>query len=676
MIEKNLEKIAMLKERFYDDYATTEEMRDKCNENYRFVTVPGAQWEGFLDKAYENRAKLELNHSSAYCRRIFSKYLEARPQVNYSPSDETTTDDDAEMLDGLIRRDLTRDGGQSSVDTAVWEQITAGFGAVLLNTEYEDSGDPENDAQNIVFTELPCAYSTVTFDPSARRPDKADAKHVHVLTPYSEKEHKNKWPDTDLNSMTPDDRSWFSRSSSSHKLIYVCTTYEIREENTKLHTFINANEIDQKTGQPEIVRVSNEKLKDDLEELELFGFEKIRTRTVKRRSVFKTVFNGSEVLDKEVRIVGRYLPVIPFYGYRSYVDGVEHVHGAIREVMDAQRVANMGFSLASETAAHSSESKPVYSPRQMENPSIQALYASNWHQSPYALADDIEDSQGNVIHRGPSAILPGTSMSPVAQSVMTMAMESMQLSMGGSPQETIDPNASGKAIQAIFDRNDMNTTMIHDNTDRSVMHKGRVYQSMASEVYSAVANRHIKVITDRNQAKSVMLNKTVGMAGVLTSLNDLSKGKFDVVVNVSKDYQTENEETFEALKDALTIIPETDPDRADFAKWLVLLKEGRGLRDLQKIIRANLISKGWIEAETDDEKQALQASREQQANQAPDPNVALMEAAAAEQAASAKLSEAKIGETQANAVKRAVEAEKIKMESSLLAKELRQPIER
>lgn len=247
--------------------------------------------------------------------------------------------------------------------------------------------------------------------------------------------------------------------------------------------------------------------------------------------------------------------------------------------------------------------------------------------------------------------------------------------MGGTPQETLDPNSSGKAIQAMFDRSDMNTVMIHDNTDRSIMHKGRVYESMASEIYSAIPNRDIKVITDRNQAKSVTLNKTVGMAGVITSLNDLSRRKFDVVVNVSKDYQTENEETFEALKDALTIIPESDPDRAKFAKWLLLLKEGRGLRDIQKVIRRELISEGWMEAETDQEKQELQASREARANQGQDPNTALMEAAAAEQTAQAKLNEAKVAETQANAVKRATEAENIKIKSSLMAKELAQPVQ-
>lgn len=669
-----MDRLQELKTIFHDDYAASEDVRDMANEAYRFVNVRGGHWEGdWIGDSYENRAKMQLDHVSAFCRRVNSKYLQARPQVNYSPSDEATTAEDAELLDGVLRRDLTRDGGQTSIDTAVWEQTVDGFGAVILNTEYEDEGDPENENQNITFTNQPCAYATVVFDQGATRADKADANRVSVLTPYSKKEHKRLWPDANISSIDPNDRSWFTRNTVAADLVYVCCFYEVKMERVKLHTFSNSNEIDPKTGAPSIVKLYDDQLEGNEEDLTLFGFEKIRTRTIKRRSVFKTTFNGAEILEEEKRIVGKYLPVIPFYGYRAWVDGVEHYRGVVSEVMDAQRVLDMSFSLAAEGAAHASDNKPIFSPQQMQNPMVRQQFAGNWHQRPYLLADDIKDASGNVTHRGPAAILPGTSMSPVASTVMQMATESMQMSMGGAPQETIDPNSSGKAIQAVFDRIDMNTDMIHDNTDQSMMHLGRVYESMASEVYSANPNRNIKVITDRNEAKSVVLNKTVGIAGKITAINDLSKGKFDVVVNVSKDYQTENEETFEALRDMIALIPETDPDRAIYVKWLFMLKEGRGFRDMKKRIRNELILKGWMEADTDEEKRMLAQAQQASANQPKDPNAALMEAAAAEQETQAALNQAKIADTQASAVKKAAEAEKIKVDSRLLVKELRQP---
>lgn len=365
--------------------------------------------------------------------------------------------------------------------------------------------------------------------------------------------------------------------------------------------------------------------------------------------------------------------MVPFYGYRAWVDGVEHYQGVVREHMDPQRVANMSFALAAEDAAHSSSDKPIFSPAQLQNPQTRAQFAGNYHQAPYFVIDDVKNSNGEVTHRGPSAILPGTAMSPIAQTVMQMAVESMQMGMGGAPQEVLDPNSSGKAITAIHDRIDMNTDMVHDNTDQSTMHMGRVYESMASETYSANPNRHMKIISDRNEAKSVTLNKTVGMAGKITSLNDISRGKFDVVVNVTKDYQTENEETFESLKEIVSVMPDTDPDRKEFLKWLFLLKEGRGIKDLQKKIRGDLITKGWLDAETDEEKQMLQQAQEQAANQPQDPNDALVAAAAKEQATAAVLNESKVAKTQAEAVRTAKQAEEIAVNTQLAMRELRQP---
>lgn len=662
-----------LKEQFYEAYSSSQNIRDQSNEEYRFITVPGSHWEGWLESDYEDRAKPQLNHTSSYCRRVHQAYLNARPQVNYSPSDEATTTEDAELLDGLYRRDLSRTGGQSSIDTAAWEQKAAGFGAVMLNTEYEDEGDPENEYQNIVFTELPCAYSTVVFDPSARRADKSDGMWVAIMTSYSEKEHERKWPGAAVESMAISDRSWFTESGNTSKNIYVATHYQVKIKATKIHTLTNPEEIDEKTGGAAIVKVDDDRYQEEKEDLELFGFELIRTRTVKVRNIYKTVYNGSEILEKESRVVGKYLPVVPFYGFRAWVDGVEHYQGVVREHMDAQRVANMSFALAAEDAAHSSSDKPIFSPDQLQNPLTRTQFAGNYHQAPYFVIDDVKNGNGEVTHRGPSAILPGTAMSPIAQTVMQMSVESMQMGMGGAPQEVLDPNSSGKAITAIHDRIDMNTDMVHDNMDQSTMHMGRVYESMASEVYSASPNRHIKIISDRNEAKSVTLNKTVGMAGKITSLNDISRGKFDVVVNVTKDYQTENEETFESLKEIVSVMPEADPDRKEFLKWLFLLKEGRGIKDLQKKIRGDLITKGWLDAETDEEKQMLQQAQEQAANRPQDPNDALVAAAAKEQATAAVLNESKVAKTQAEAVKTAKQAEEIAVNTQLAMRELQQP---
>src|SRR5690349_2037964 len=179
---------------FYTDFEATSEQRDKTNEELRFAMVPGGQWEGFLETTMENRAKLELDQASDYLYRTYAQWTENRVQVNYSPDDDSSTDDDAELLDGLLRRDMRRKNGQAAIDVAVFEAMGGGYGAFHISTEYEDEEDPENEDQCIVFSDLTSAYATVVWDSAARRRDKADAMRCTVLIPRSPDGFKRKYP--------------------------------------------------------------------------------------------------------------------------------------------------------------------------------------------------------------------------------------------------------------------------------------------------------------------------------------------------------------------------------------------------------------------------------------------------------------------------------------------------
>ena len=48
----------------------------------------------------------------------------------------------------------------------------------------------------------------------------------------------------------------------------------------------------------------------------------------------------------------------------------------------------------------------------------------------------------------------------------------------------MDPDASGKAINAVQQRVDMQTFILMDNIAIALEHAGRIYRSMAGEVYA------------------------------------------------------------------------------------------------------------------------------------------------------------------------------------------------
>ena len=545
--------------------------------------------------------------------------------------------------------------------------MACGMGAVILNTEYDDEGDPENDHQNIVFTELPNAYSTVVYDAAAKRADKSDAKYVTVIMQHSYGAFEEMYPNMRAESMRVEDRAWFNWSNVQQESVYIATRYEIEQQKVEIHTYSNpANQ--------EIVKINKDDLDDHLDDFKLYGYDFLRKRTVTRRCVYKTVFSGAEELEAPRKIVGKELPVIPCYGYREWVDGIEYFRGIVREHMDAQRLLNMSTSLVAETAAHGNSSKPIFAPEQMENPTVRSQWAENVHQQPYLLAGMVSDAQGNkqVV---PPTMLQGSSISPALGTLLQLTNESLQVGLGGAPQDMVDVNSSGKAINAILKRADMNTAPIFDNIDKFIKRVGVVYQSMASEVYGSSANkgRVVRTINEKGEGKSVKLLERSGADGSLKQTYNLSTAKFEVVVGIGKSYQTEREETFEQLKDIISIIPNEDPMRADLAKTLFLLMEGQGLQDIQKSIRNQQITSGLIAPETDEEIAMMQQLQSQP--QQPDPNSAFLLAEAEKSQSQAQLNEAKIAQTMGDAAKKAAETKGIMIDNQITTRQAQQSMQ-
>lgn len=620
--------IDKFREEFQADYAVMEEQRDRSNEEFRFSMVPGGQWEGYLEAAYENRSKLEFDQVSDYLWRTYSRWTENRIIPEYSPDDDDSTQDDADVLNGLIRRDLRRRNGFVAIDTAVFEAIACGPGAFHMATEYDDEEDPDNTDQNVCFKEITNAYSMVVWDSGARAANKSDAMRCTLLVPYTRKAFEEKFPDVDADtSIAPDDRRWFNWSSSD--LIYVAVRYHIEVKSELVFTW--ANPVSEET-----IQLTEKELEESKKELELYGFEEIGKKRIKRRMVYKSKFLGSQIIEKPRRIAGKYIPIIPIYAFRAFIDGVEFYHGVIRKRMDAQRVSNMSLSLATESAAHSHEDKMIFAPEQVE--AHKNIWAKDPHQVPYLLADPIlDESTGGIAHVGPVGVKAGSTLSQTAAALMQFAADFIRNGTGGAPQDTLDTDASGKAINAIIKRVDMNTNPIFDNIKQSLIHAGEVYRQIAGEIYSDRPGRVVKLLNKRDEPMPTKLVDSRAKNGAIVRYNDPSKGRFQVVVNTGPSYETRDEETLIALKDIYVAMDPQDPKRQMVLAMIIKLLPTGGLDDLKEYVHKELLAAGVVKPESEEDKAYMQQLEQQKANAGPSPqDQFVMAAAQKEQTQAAK----------------------------------------
>lgn len=622
------------KQEFYTDFAATEEQRDKSNEELRFAMVAGGQWEGFLTDSFENRAKIELDQASEYLYRTYAQWTENRVGVNYAPDDDASTDDDAELLDGLFRRDLRRKNGQASIDTAVFEAMGGGYGAFHLDTQYEDEEDPDNEDQCVVFADLTSAHATVVFDSAARRRDKSDAMRCTVLLPHSPDGFKRKYPAVSPDSaVKPKNRSEFNWSTP--KIIWEAIRYEVRIEDGRRHTW----------GHPEtqdIVRLTDKELKEEEAELKAAGYEHLSTKRVKSRNVYRMKFCGGAMLEEERRIAGKFIPVIPVYGYVAHIDGVDHWHGVIRKKIDPQRLLNMAGSLLAESAASADEDKPIFAPEQVA--SVKASWAGDRHQKAYMLAEPIRHPEsGELQHVGPVGVLKGGTQAMAAQTLLQVASELITRGTGGAPQDTLDTEASGKAVNAILKRVDMNTQPIFDNVKTAMRHCGEVYRWIAAEIYSTREQRQVSIVTQEGEMQRKTLLELRGKGGAIMYGNDPSKGRFEVIPETGPSFQTQREEAIAALKDILAAMDPSNPLHAIVLGRIIEMLPAQGMDDVKAYIRKQMLMAGVRKPETEEDMAVLQQLAQNSGQVTPQDQLVL--AAADAQKTEAMLNAARVSET-------------------------------
>jgi len=593
----------------------TEFQRDKSNEAIRFVDVSGAQWEDWTGKVFADRPRMQIDKTSQSVNLFNSEWRTNRFAVKYRPSDEKTSVKDAELLNGLFRKDWRDSNGDQSMDNGVNEMSKGGVGAVRLKTEFIIEDDPEEKDQKIIFEPIYNSYNTVVWDPQAKAQDKSDSGWCAILVSYTEDAFNEAYPDCDPESFfQPRDRNIFNLNNT--KLIYVAEYYKVKEK--KALAFSYKNKL---TGEKRII------FKDDIsevvEQLADSGFNKTGERRIKRRTVEKSILFGGGFLSKPARIAGSIIPIAPVYGYRSYVDGQEYYYGLVEKLMDMQRLMDMAVSNMAENAATSPPSMPIVTPEQI------AGHGANWDQQhlgkqSFAVLNSLDD-QGKPIPLGPIQYTQPRQVDPNTGVMMDVANQYITSVTGGSPQDTIDPDASGKAINAMIKRVDMQTAVLMDNIAMCVKTIGKIYLGMASEVYDE--KRFVKLVNEDGSEKDALLMEYVIHPKVnkMVRINDVRNMNLDVVVDTGASYANQRRETVDTLNQLLQNTEANSPYIPLIYSTIVENMEGSGLDAIKRFNKQQMMLQGLVEPETDEDKAFIESQNQ------PDQPSAEMLLAAAEQ---------------------------------------------
>ena len=625
-------------------YSPIQFERQQCLEDRRFYSIAGAQWEGALGEQFENRPKLEVNKVMLAVIRIFNDYRANRFGVKFVSKDGTNADKLADACALMFRASEDESVADEAYDNAFEEAVGGGIGAFRLKTCYLDETDEEDERQVIKFEPIYDADSVVWFDPQAKRQDKGDAEFAFVLCSMSSEAYEAEWDDQPS--------SWekaiedYEFDWTTPELVWVAEYYEVEKKKKTVYVYETIAGLEE--------RYTDDDFADD-ESLEAtlaaVGTKFMRSKKVIKRMVHKWILSGGGILEDCGYIAGDQIPIVPVYGKRWIVDSVERCMGHVRLAKDAQRLKNMQLSKLAELSALSSVEKPILTPEQVAG--HQVMWSEdNIRDYPYLLVNPVTDSNGQQAIMGPVGYTKPPAIPPAMAALLQITETDMQDILGNQQGgDEIQANVSGKAVELVQNRLDMQSFIYVSNFSKAMKRCGEIWLGMAKDVY-VEEGRKVRGVDEQGDATMIELMQPVIGDDGQEFANDLSRAKFDVSVEVGPTSDSKRASTVRALTGMMAITQ--DPETLNVLGSMALMNmQGEGISEVRDYYRQKLIKMGVIKP---NEEEADELSQ-QLANMPPDPNAQYLQAAAAE-------ADAKAAKARADTVLTIAKAEQTKAETA------------
>lgn len=628
---------------------------DERQQNYqdrRFCTIRGAQWEGWVEDDVEAvTPRMEVNKTHKSVIRIFSEYRNNRVSVDFRAKDHATERATVDSLDGLYRSDEYESDGQDAYDNAFDEGVSGGIGAWRVIERYEDDED-DDERQRIAFEPIYDADLSVFFDLDDKRQEKEDSRFAFEIVTMSREAFEDEHPDASASSFTDiRGRNWGYEWCPGPDVIKIAKYYEVERKTVVSKTFTNI-------ASDETQRIDEGDLTDErLAELAATGWEetKDKERKVKKQRVRLYLLSGGEVLSDEGLIAGPNIPLVMFYGKRWVLNGIERSMGHTRLAIDSQRVYNTVISSLVEIAGGDPREKPVFTPEQVQGHEDSWAEADR-NRSPYLLLNPMVDADGNSQPLGEIARVQPAQVPPsTAALVQIMAADIADLTGESDQMEDVPSNVSAKAIELVHNRVDIRNFIYMDNFRKAVRRCGEIWLGKARELYVEEGREMRTIDGNGEQGKVTLAEPALDVGGDQFLKNDLTTGRYEVIVDVGPSSTTRRDATVKALvgmANAATAAGDTELANACMSLALMTM-DGEGLDDLQDWIRNRLVQQGIVKP-NEQEKAAMEEAAQ---NAQPDPQQQLVLAAAQQATAQAK-------EAEANALKNIAQAELAKAKAA------------
>lgn len=576
------------------------ELYDKARDDVRFVTVPGAQWDEKLKARRGDRPTYEFPKLASHVRQVVNEMRQNRPQGKVRGTEEGDAGL-AEIMQGLCRNIESVSNADQAYDIGYDFAVKGGFGAWRICTDYLNDEDFEQD----IFIEPIRNPFAVKFDPAAIEIDRSDAGFAFVEELVSKDDFERRWPNASLQDWEDNNDCVTWREKNQVLIAEYWYKDPIKVEMWALSNgaVVSVEELEKRAkdqGQPTDAPTLEALLANE-------GISVVKRREADSHVVKMRMTNGNEWLTEPYEFPSKYIPIVPCWGNITNIDGEDYWFGMVRPSKDQQRLHNVHRTAAIEAVA-----KAPKAPFVVKLKWIKGLerYWRNANSEDYPFLP-VTDEADAMPQRAAQAEIPAALLQLGALDNEDIKANTgiYDASLGARSNET-----SGRGILARQQQGATATFNYIDNLAYAIRYTYKILVDMIPRVYDTP--RVVRVLGPDGGEKWKQLYQSVvdPQTGQTITLNDLSKGKYDVTITVGPSFATQRMEAVDAFTTLLGQMgPGLPPPIASLMAYSAIKNmDLPGMDDVDSAFRQILVSGGVLKP-----KDGEQAPEPQQ----PDPKM-------------------------------------------------------
>lgn len=525
-------------------------LREQAIADTRFVMGDSDnQWQ-WPEDVYTNRAAvsgkpcLTINVTAQHCNQIINAIRQNKPSAKISPVDGYADVKTATILGGMLRAIQSYSNADTAHDIGAEHAVYGGEGYWRVLTEYES-----DDSFDQVIMIKPLVNPQLVFiDPDAIEPDRSDAKWGMIFEDMSKDQFREEYPNLDIASWVEDTSGWYNKDKVRRAEYFWCES--------KADTLL-------KLADGTIVTKSSLPVELDPASLQVVAE---RTTTKKTWYWCKLVGGESEPVDKR-EWPGQYLPIITVVGKELNVNGEIVRKGVVRDLKDSGRMVNYSYSAAVETLAL--QNKVPYLASAESIAGFEDIWgAANIENRAY-LPYNERDMEGNQLSMPTRQA--GAQVASAQVQMLQLSVEQMRASSGQQNANFgIRSDAqSGVGIQRLKVQGEIATFHFPDNLARALKYEAKVIIDLIPKLYDT--QRVVRILgLDGKETAAVldpeMPTPHMDLDGEIKAAFNPNVGRYDVAIDTGPSFQTQRQESAEAL----TTLAQANPQIMQVAGDIVM----------------------------------------------------------------------------------------------------------